>query len=545
MIKKVSSVIVLMALCVTGVLAQSKNPNIILILVDDMGFSDIGSYGSEINTPNIDKLAYEGLRLKEFYNNSICAPTRASLLTGQYPHKAGVGYFDVNLGLPPYQGYLNKESLTFGEVLRNAGYTTLLSGKWHVGNDSTAWPNQRGFDKFFGVIGGAANYFDDGPLAFGAHPEPVVIEENNQRLHLKANSYYFTDEITDHAIKYLDDASQSDKPIFLYLAYTAPHWPLQALPEDIAKYKGKYDIGWDSLQQLRLKKQIQLGIIDSNATVAERDPEVPDWASLTYDEQQLWKEKREVYAAQVDRMDQGVGRVLDELKKLHKYDNTLIIFISDNGAPAEDVAHLGKHAGRNSGPVGTAGSFESQGKNWSFVSNTPLRSFKAFAYEGGISAPFIAWFPGKIKAGTIARGTAHVIDIAPTFYDIAGAKYPTTFNGVHTNALPGKSLTGLLFNGEEINRDQPLFWERAGNRAVRKGKWKLVSIYPNYNWELYDIDNDRGETHNLASQNTQIVNELSAAYFEWAKENGVVDFDRVKPKQPLLPSTKKALDAIN
>ena len=526
-------------------ISQTKKPNIILIVVDDMGYSDIGAYGSEIHTPNIDKLAFEGIRLKEFYNNSICAPTRASLLTGQYPHKAGVGYFDVNLGLPPYQGYLNKESLTLGEVFKQNGYSTLLSGKWHVGNDSTAWPNQRGFDQYYGVIGGGANYFDAGPLPLGPTPYPVVIEENNQRLHPKPGSYYFTDEIANHAVKYIDDACKTDKPFFLYLAFNAPHWPLQALPEDIAKYKGRDDLGWDSLRTERLKKQRALGLLDSNQTIADRDDDVPDWNSLTYDEQQLWKAKMEVYAAMLDRADQGIGKVLAKLKELKKDDNTLIVFISDNGAPAEDVAHLGSHANRNSGPVGTEGSFESQGKNWSFVSNAPFRSFKSFAYEGGISSPFIAWYPGKIKAGTIARGTAHLIDIAPTFYDVANAKYPAVYNGVKTNSLPGRSLTGLLFNGTELNREEPIFWERAGNRAVRKGKWKLVSIYPTYNWELYDIDTDRGETKNVAAANPKLVNELSAAYVEWAKENGVVDFDRVKPKQPLLPSTKKALNALN
>ena len=244
------------------------------------------------------------------------------------------------------------------------------------------------------------------------------------------------------------------------------------------------------------------------------------------------KLRMEVYAAMLDRVDQGIGKVQAKLKELNKDDNSFIIFISDNGAPAEDVAHTGKKAGRNSGPVGTAGSFESQGKNWSYVSNTPFRSFKAYAYEGGISSPFIAWYPKKIKAGTIAKGTAHLIDLAPTFYDLAGATYPAKFNGVQTNALPGKSLTNLLFEGKELQREQPIFWERAGNRAVRKGKWKLVSIFPAYQWELYDIENDRGETQNVASRNSLVVDELSAAYFEWAKQNGVVDYDKIKQAAP-------------
>ncbi len=535
----------------TGRLFAQK-PNIILIMVDDMGYSDLGAYGSEIQTPNIDKLAYGGLRLREFYNNSICAPTRASLITGQYPHKAGIGYFDVNLGLPAYQGFLNKESLTFGEVLKQAGYSTLLSGKWHVGNDSLSWPKQRGFDRFYGVIGGGANYFNADPLPLG-RKYPVVILEDNQRQNPKPNSYYFTDEITSHAVQFLEEQSkEKDKPFFLYLAYTAPHWPLQALPEDIAKYRGKYDAGWDVLRKERLARQVKLGIITQQQAevAAARDADVPDWDNLTYEEKQLWKAKMEVYAAVLDRADQGIGKLLDKLNELKKDDNTLIVFISDNGAPAEDVAHFGNRAGNNKGPVGTAGSFESQGKNWSYVSNTPFRSFKTFAYEGGISSPFIAWFPQKIKAGAFAKGTAHLIDLAPTFYELAGATYPENYNGVKVNALPGKSLTNLLFNGQELNREQPnatrpIFWERAGNRAVRKGKWKLVSIYPSYQWELYDIEADRGETQNVANRNALVVDELSKLYFEWAKQYGVVDYDKIKPQTPLLPQRGQQRAAAN
>lgn len=521
-------------------LTKPSKPNIILVLVDDLGYSDIGSYGSEIQTPNIDKLANEGIRLKEFYNNSICAPTRASLITGQYPHKAGIGYFDINLGLPPYQGYLNKESLTFGEVLRNAGYHTYLSGKWHVGNDTLSWPKQRGFDKFYGILGGASNYFNADNIPLG-RSYPVVLLEDNKRLKPKPDSYYFTDEVTNHAIQFIDEQKNEDKPFFLYLAYTAPHWPLQALPEDIAKYRGKYDKGWDELRKDRLAKQVKLGIISqaqANAA-ATRDVDVPEWEALTYDEKQLWKGKMEVYAAMVDRADQGIGRLVAKLKALKKDENTLIIFISDNGAPAEDVAHWGDKAGNNKGPVGTSGSFESQGKNWSFVSNTPFRSFKSFAYEGGISSPFIAWFPSKIKAGQIAKGTSHLIDIAPTIYELAEAKYPSEYNGHTVNPLPGKSLTPLLFNNQEIVREKPIFWERAGNRAARKGKWKLVSIYPSYQWELYDLENDRGELQNVANKYPLVVDALSAEYFEWAKENGVVDYDKIKPQQPLLPVKKK------
>lgn len=256
-------------------------------MVDDLGFSDIGPFGSEIQTPNLNSLATEGIRFREFYNNSICAPTRASLITGQYQHKAGVGYFNVNLGLPAYQGYLNKESLTFAEVLRNAGYSTLMSGKWHVGNDSIAWPNQRGFDHFYGFINGASNYFDLGEYGKGPAVELV---KDNIRTNLKPGQY-LTNEITSNALEFLDDQNKSGKPFFLYVAYNAPHWPLQALPEDIAKYKGRYSIGWDSLRSQRIVQQKTLGISDPKQAIAKRDPEVPLWENVSFDEKSYGKQK--------------------------------------------------------------------------------------------------------------------------------------------------------------------------------------------------------------------------------------------------------------
>lgn len=525
--------------------AQSKNstvtskPNIIVILVDDMGYSDLGNYGSEISTPNLDKLAKEGTRLREFYNNSICAVTRASLLTGQYQHKAGVGYFDVNLGLPAYQGYLNKESLTLGEVFRSGGYSTLLSGKWHVGSeDQSQWPLQRGFDKFYGILKGAANYFDAEPLTMGKSGYPVTLLQGNTPLHPKKDSYYFTDEIGNNAVNFLDEQNKENKPFFLYLAFTAPHWPLQAKPVDIAKYKGKFDEGWDALREKRIQNLKAAGLLSNDQTIAPRDPEVPEWNKLTYDEKQFWKAKMEVYAAMVDNMDQNVGKVLEKLKALKKDKNTLIVFLVDNGAQGGFNTYnpLKRGLVKNSGPIGTSGSFDYQEQNWAYLSNTPLQDYKNNMHEGGFSTPFIAWYPSKIKAGRIDKGTGHIIDLAPTFYELAGIEYPKEYNGVTTNPLAGKSLLPVLFNNEnEVNRGAPLFWERAGNRAVREGKWKLVSIYPSYQWELYNLDTDRGETTNLAQQNPGIVNDLSAKYFDWANKNGVVDYSRFSTKSDLMP----------
>lgn len=499
-----------------------KKPNIILILADDLGYSDLGAYGSEISTPNLDRLAKQGLRLQEFYNNSICAPTRASLLTGQYQHKAGVGYFSNDLGLPAYQGYINAESLTLAEVLKSNGYNTITSGKWHVSGNNVSLPWQRGFDDVYPR--------DSDSAGSGAPQEKTVVTDNEGFI---LSDYFQTNLITKNAVKFIDDESKKDNPFFLYLAYTAPHWPLVALPEDIAKYKGKYDTGWDQLRAERFERQKQLGVVSADTKISKKDEDIYDWSRLSYDQRQAWAKKMEVFAAMVDRMDQGVGKVLEKLEQNGEINNTIVFFVSDNGAPAEDLVKWHNGARKNSGPVGTPGSYESQSKNWSYLSNTPFLAFKDYLYEGGINSPFIAWYPAKIPAGVIAKGTGHIIDLAPTFYELAGAKYPVKYNNVLSNPLAGKSLVPVLFGQQkEVQRGKPLFWERAGNRAVREGKWKLVSHWPSYNWELYDLEADRGETINLARQNHDVVSQLSVKYFDWAKKTGVVDFATLEDKEP-------------
>lgn len=503
---------------------KQQKPNIILILVDDLGFSDTGPYGAtEIQTPNLNKLASEGLKLKEFYNNSICAPTRASLLTGQYQHKAGVGFFNVNLGLPAYQGFLNHESLTLAEVLKTGGYSTLMSGKWHVGDDKDQWPNQRGFDKFFGFIGGASNYYEIG--AKGKEQVPLVLNNKPYRLE---EGKYLTDEIVDHAVGFLDEQDKEKKPFFLYLAFNAPHWPLQALPADIEKYKDTYKLGWDSLRTIRYQNAIKAGVFNADQQIADHDAQVKPWKSLTYDEQQYWQLRQAVFAAMIDHVDQGIGKVLDKLKALHKDENTLIIFISDNGAQGGNGNRI--YTSRTSGPVGTAGSYEMQNSNWSQTGNSPLRNYKGAPYEGGISAPFIAWYPAKIKANTVALGTGHIIDIAPTFYQLAGINYPTNFQGIRSNPLAGKSLIPLLEGKTNVvDRGTPLFWERGGNKAVRDGKWKLVAAAgENEKYELFDIEKDRAERNDLSKQHPEIVEKLKTAYKGWAEQNDVVDYNKLR-----------------
>ena len=522
-------ILLLSLLLTTIVVAQNKRPNIILILVDDLGFSDIAPYGgSELHTPHLSKLAKEGTRFQEFYNNSICAPTRASLLTGQYAHKAGIGYFNVNLGLPAYQGFLNKESLTLAEVLKNAGYSTIISGKWHVGDDYDQWPAQRGFEKSFGFIGGATNFYEIN----GADKPTIPLLKNNEPFYLPKGRY-LTDEITDQAIGFLKEQDKEKKPFFLYLAYNGPHWPLQAPEEDIEKYNGAYAQGWDSLRTQRYQQAVEQGVFPKGQAITKQDTALQKWNTLTYDEQQYWQRRQQVFAGMIDHVDQSVGKVLATLKTLKKDENTVIIFLSDNGAQGGDRTSV--YTVRNTGPVGTAGSYDRQNSNWSQTGNSPLRSYKDNPYEGGIGAPFIVWYPKEVAQNVIKKGTGHIIDIAPTLYDFAQAEYPTAYQDIPTHKLSGVSLRSLLKSDKnQVARDKPLFWERAGNRAVRYGPWKLVSLYRNNSAvELYNIDEDRAENNNVAKLHPEVVQQLEAYYAEWAKETGVVDYNRIKPQRSL------------
>ena len=516
---KKSLIIFFVVFCVNA-FAQNKQPNIVLIMADDMGFSDIGSYGSEIKTPNIDKLSKEGTRLRQCYNNGICAPSRASLLTGQYPHKAGIGFFNRDLGLPAYQGYLNKESLTMGEVLKNGGYNTIMAGKWHVGNEPDKWPLKRGFDKFFGFIDGGLSFWDTKPIMKGALFASNLFE-GDKEYGIQPN-HYLTDVLTDKALTYLQEQPK-DKPFFLYMAYNSPHWPLHAKPEDIEKYKGNYDLGWDSLRTIRHQNLVKLGIIDAKFKPL-KDQTLPVWGKLTYDEKQFWVKKMEVYAAMVDNLDQNIGRLLKHLEDTKQLDNTLIVFLSDNGAEDWDFSKLPFAINRSLGAVGTLGSNESYTKNWAQLSNMPLRSYKSSPYEGGVSSPFIVRLPKTIPANTLQQGGIHIVDLMPTFLEIASVEYPKTLNGITSNALVGESFISKIKNNS-WERKSPMFYEWSGNKAVWEGKWKAVSNYPENKWELYDLSNDRTESKNLVKENPLIIEKINALYIAWAKANDVVEWN--------------------
>jgi arylsulfatase len=497
-----------------------EKPNIILIVVDDLGFSDTAPYGgTDIQTPNLSRLAGEGIRFRQFYNNAISAPTRASLLTGQYQHNAGVGFFNVDLGDPYYQGYLNHESLTMAEVLHQAGYTTLMSGKWHLGlKTRDRWPNQRGFDHFFGFLGGASQYYDAGES--DQDEWPVRLFKDNVPYKLQKGEY-LTQKITDQAVDFIDEASkQKSKPFFLYLAYNAPHWPLQALPEDIAKYKDVYNIGWDSLRIRRFEQAKAQGVLAPTDTLSQHDSRVRTWEMLSPEEKTYYEKRQEVFAAMVDRVDQGIGQVLAKLREVGRDKNTLVIFISDNGAQGGSDGRAWIEM--QSGEVGEPGTWFKQNSNWSQTGNSPLRDYKSLPYEGGISSPLIAWYPGKIPSGKIVEGIAHVIDIAPTFYAVAGAQYPQTYDGHTIQPLEGRSLLPVLEGqADSVDRGEPLFWEWAGNRAVRDGRWKYIHVDDQIGDELYDIEKDRAENYNVATEHPDILQKLKTEWQKWASTHHV------------------------
>jgi len=497
----------------------AEKPNIILIMADDMGYSDLGCYGSEIHTPNLDRLAYNGLRFTQFYNTARCCPTRASLLTGLYPHQAGMGKMvshkpgDKPPG--PYQGYLNNNCVTLAEVLKSADYTTLMSGKWHVGELPPHWPTDRGFDKYYGLISGGANYFD---ITKSKHNNRIRHFAIDDKPHMPPKeNFYITDAFTENAVKFLDQNAQGQNPFFLYLAYTAPHWPLHALPEDIAKYRGKYTKGWENLRQKRYKQMLDMGLIDKKYPLSPLNPDTMPWDDVP--DKDLMDLKMAVYAAQIDRMDQGIGKVLDKLKQIGKDDNTLILFLSDNGACAE-IGPLGYDWWKNGVPPGGVNSYQSYGLSWANASNTPLKMFKKYTHEGGIATPLIAYWPKVIKQkGKITRQPGHIIDIMATLCDISGAKYPDTYKQNKIKPMEGKPLTPI-FEGKKRTPHKYLFFEHIGNRAVRKGKYKLVAG-KNKPWQLYDLDADRTEINNIIDKHPNIANKLINAYNQWAKNTGV------------------------
>ena len=507
----------------------AKRPNIVLIMADDMGFSDIGCYGGEIDTPNIDALARGGLRFTQCYNTGRCCPTRASLLTGLYPHQAGIGHMTneetrkFDYGYPGYRGELNRNCVTLAEAIRPAGYHAWMCGKWHVGTAEGLRPLDRGFERYYGIVRGACNYWK---------PDPdKLLLDGRAHITEPGDDFYTTDAFTDHAIQYVKE-QDDEKPFLLYLAYNAPHWPLHAPADLIEKYRGRYGKGWDVLRDKRLARQREMGLLDPAWELTPRDEHVPAWDDVPAKRRDDLDYRRAIYAAQVERMDWNIGRLVEILRERGELDNTLILFLSDNGGCAEG----GKFGGGPSNQLGTKeGYFLTYGTGWANASNTPFRRYKHWVHEGGISTPLIAHWPAGMApalAGEYTREPVHLIDFMTTFLDLAGGTYPEKFHGETTISGEGRSFAPVL-RGEAAADRGTLFWEHEGNRAVRRGKWKLVYAYADgpKEWELYDIEADRTEMHNVAAEEPERVAELSAAYDAWAARCGVLPWP-VKNRDP-------------
>ena len=518
-------------------------PNILLILNDDMGFSDIGCYGGEVRTPHLNRLAAGGLRFTQFYNTARCSPSRASLLTGLHPHQSGIGILTYNTGPEGYAGNLNKHCVTIPEVLKAAHYRSYMSGKWHVASSlkepSDAWPLQRGFDEFYGTIIGAGSFYD-----------PNTLTRGNENIEAEAQAdpdFFYTDAISTQAVEFVRRHAKehSDQPCFQNVAYTAPHWPLHAHEEDIARYRGRFKAGWDQCREERLQRMIDMGIIHPSWKLTDRDPSQPPWEEA---EEKEWMQRRmEVYAAQIDRMDQGIGRILDALEETGQMENTVVIFLSDNGGCAEDIPEnvpvdelvknlmiarshtrsgevvaIGNRPGVIPGPENT---YLSYGTAWANLSNTPFRLYKHWVHEGGIATPLIIHWPAGIKgAGELRHSPGQLPDIMATVLELAGADYPSSYAGHTILPQEGTSLVPLL--GQDQRERGPLFWEHEGNAAVRLGQWKLVRRYPGA-WELYDMERDRTEMRNLATEHPERVSELSGLYDGWAARSAVIPREKI------------------
>ena len=501
-------------------------------MADDMGFSDVGCYGSEIETLNIDGLARNGLRFTQFYNAARCCPTRAALLSGLYPHQAGVGHMTEDRGYPAYRGDLNRQCVTIAEALRSAGYRTAMSGKWHVTgpdiSDDHNWPLKRGFEKYYGTLIGGGNYYN-----------PKALIRDNESIEVAEEDHYLTDAVNDQAVEFIEEFGTKAEPFFLYVAHSAPHWPLQALPEDISKYQGRYRKGWDAVRNDRHAKMVEMGLIDPQWSLSARDVRVPAWDETPHKD---WEARRmAVYAAQIDRMDQGIGRIIAKLREIGAEENTLIIFLADNGGSAElltpesQIAVMPEKT-RDGGAIqfgnvptvmpGPEDTYQSYGIGWANASNTPFRLYKHWVHEGGIAAPLVVSWPRVIRQPhELTHQVGHVIDLMATCLDVAAAEYPATYGGHEIRPLEGESLVPI-FRGETREGHSAVYWEHEGSRAIRQGDWKLVSRFEE-EWELSDMKADRTETHSVAPRNGEQVQQMASLHDRWSQRVGVQPWSEI------------------
>ena len=525
--------------------APAKRPNILLIVADDLGYTDLGAYGAEISTPNLDKLASGGVKMTGFYASPFCSPTRAMLMSGSDNHLVGFGDMSELMlpeqrGKPGYEGYLNARVVPMAQVLKDAGYRTAMAGKWHLGVKEEFSPATSGFEQSYAMVMGGASHWGDqsGIVAMDpAKPPKAIYRENGKAIDIPRDGFYSSQAFTDKLLDYLKSGEKSGKPFFGYLAFTAPHWPLHAPDADIAKYEGRYKEGYDKLRKERLERMKRLGIVPADTPVYEGHAHWPKWESLTPAQQEAEARRMTVYSAMVDHMDRQIGRVLDYLKAKGELDNTFIFFMSDNGADGNSVYDVGrtrewieKDMDNSTANTGKPGSFIEYGPGWAQVGSTPFKLYKSFMYEGGIAVPAIAWGPG-IKGGALKREFAHVTDVAPTIFELAGARHPgTEYQGKPVLPLRGKSMVSWLQGKAPTVRSSQdaVGWELGGRKALRKGDWKIVYANKPWGkdgWELYNIAKDRTESRDLADENPQKLGEMIVAWKQYVAETGTLEIE--------------------
>ena len=525
--------------------APAKRPNILLIVADDLGYTDLGAYGAEISTPNLDKLASGGVKMTGFYASPFCSPTRSMLMSGSDNHLVGFGdmaelMLPEQRGKPGYEGNLNERVVPMAQVLKDAGYRTAMAGKWHLGVKEEFSPATSGFEQSYAMVMGGASHWGDqsGIVAMDpAKPPKAIYRENGKAIDIPRDGFYSSQAFTDKLLDYLKSGEKSGKPFFGYLAFTAPHWPLHAPDADIAKYEGRYKEGYDKLRKERLERMKRLGIVPADTPVYEGHAHWPKWDRLTPAPQEAEARRMTVYSAMVDHMDRQIGRVLDYLKATGELDNTFIFFMSDNGADGNSVYDVGrtrewieKDMDNSTANTGKPGSFIEYGPGWAQVGSTPFKLYKSFMYEGGIAVPAIAWGPG-IKGGALKREFAHVTDVAPTIFELAGARHPgTEYQGKPVLPLRGKSMVSWLQGkASTVRSDQDAVgWELGGRKALRKGDWKIVYANKPWGkdgWELYNIAKDRSESRDLADENPQKLGEMIVAWKQYVAETGTLEIE--------------------
>ena len=533
-----SIIFIFLFFCSSSLLAKERmRPNILLIVVDDMGYSDIGPFGGEVRTPSLDSLAKSGMRFTDFHTSVACSPTRSMLLSGTDNHLAGMGnqaeaLFPNQLGKPGYEGHLNDRVVSFATLLRNAGYFTAMAGKWHLGEEVEHDPYNRGFQKAYALLQGGASHFDT-EWMMCANYTPIY-RENGVRVHVP-KGFYSTEFYTNKIMEYID-SRDANKPFFAYLSYTAPHDPLHVPDEWLEKYKGRYDKGYEVLREERLNSLKKLEFIPKDAVPFPRLSMIPDWEDLPEEQRKIEARRMELYSAMIENVDHHMGRLFKHLKKTGDYDNTLIIFFSDNGAngnemhqyPDTDKAWLDRNSDNRYENMGRRFSRIAAGPAWAQVSMTPFRLFKGFTTEGGIRSPLIISGPGVVKPGTRSDAFAHVMDISATILEVAGVDHPgTSYKGRKVEPLLGRSMLKVLNGKSDIvyDNDTAVNWELIGFRAVRKGEFKLVWLpvpFGNDDWQLYDLSKDPAEMNDLSKELPKLRKEMISIWNRYSEEVGVV-----------------------